>query len=118
WKVHHFSAEMDRHAWMQDEERAFLEDPARVFSPAHDAILRQISAAIDLDFFGIDCALDRDGNLLVFEVNASMLIHDDNAAFPYKTPACLRIKRAFAAALAGVVGAGGAQIPAKQAHAG
>lgn len=118
WKVHHFSTDMGRHAWMQDEERAFLEDTARVFSAAHDAALREIGAAIGLEFFGVDCALDRDGNLVVFEVNASMLIHDDNAAFPYKTPACLRIRRAFAAALAGVAGAGGATIPAKLAHAG
>jgi hypothetical protein len=36
---------------------------------------------------------------VVFEVNASMLIHDDNADFPYKTPHCIRIKEAFDAML-------------------
>jgi hypothetical protein len=39
-----------------------------------------------LDYFGIDCGLDRDGNLIAFEVNASMLVHDDNEEFPYKAP--------------------------------
>jgi len=99
WKVHHYTTEMDRHAWMQDEEKAFLENPARVFSPGHYAALAAIRAAIGLEFFGIDCSLDRDGNIVVFEVNASMLIHDDNVDFPYKTPHCMRIKEAFDAML-------------------
>jgi len=101
WKVHHFRTDMSRHAWMKNEEKFFLEDPGRVFSAANFGTLRQIQAAVGLEFFGIDCSLDRAGNLVVFEVNASMLIHDDNAEFPYKTPACVRIKDAFTAALAG-----------------
>ena len=100
WKVHHYTTEMDRHPWMQEEEKAFLENPAAVFSPAHYGALNAISAAVGLEFFGIDCALDRDGKIVVFEVNASMLIHDDNADFPYKTPHCRRIKAAFEAMLA------------------
>jgi hypothetical protein len=100
WKVHHYTTDMGRHAWMQDEEKAFLDNPGEVFAPAHYAAMRAIGAAIGLDFFGIDCSLDREGNLLVFEVNASILIHDDNAEFPYKTPFCLRVREAFAAMLA------------------
>jgi tetratricopeptide (TPR) repeat protein len=99
WKVHHYSTEMDRHAWMQDEERAFLENPGGVFALAQYEALAAIRTAVGLEFFGIDCSLDRDGNVLVFEVNASMLIHDDNADFPYKTPYCVRIKEAFEAML-------------------
>ena len=30
-----------------------------------------------------DCSLDRDGTIVVFEVNASMLVHNDNKDFPY-----------------------------------
>jgi hypothetical protein len=30
---------------------------------------------VGLDYFGIDCSLDRDGDVVIFEVNASMLIH-------------------------------------------
>lgn len=37
---------------------------------------------------------------MVFEVNASMLVHDSNPNFPYKTPAVLAIKSAFAGMLA------------------
>jgi len=99
WKVHHYTTDMHRHAWMQGEEKTFLDQPRRVFSPVHYAAMAEIRSRVGLDFFGIDCAIDHDGRLLVFEVNASVLIHDDNADFPYKTPACMRIKEAFAALL-------------------
>lgn len=99
WKVHHYRTEMDSHPWMQQEEAAFLEDPARVFGEHHYAALRAIRTRIDLEFFGIDCSVDREGNLVVFEVNASMLVHDDNADYPYKARHVARIKRAFDAML-------------------
>jgi hypothetical protein len=46
-----------------------------------------------------DCGLDRDGRLVVFEVNASMLVHADNAQFPCKDPYVSAIKTAFDAML-------------------
>jgi glutathione synthase/RimK-type ligase-like ATP-grasp enzyme len=58
-------------------------------------MLRAIQQRIGLEFFGIDCGLDRSGNLVVFEVNASMLVHEGNEEFPYKAPFVLRIKLAF-----------------------
>jgi tetratricopeptide (TPR) repeat protein len=95
WKVHHVTTDMANRQWMQQEEAAFLDDPAAVFSPANYAVLREIRRRIGLDYFGIDCGLDGRGNLVVFEVNASMLVHADNAEFPYKDPAVHAIKAAF-----------------------
>ncbi len=95
WKVHHDSTDMADCPWMQREEEAFLNDPASVFGPSHDRLLREIRARIGLDYFGIDCGLDASGNLVVFEVNASMLVHDQNREFPYKAPFVGRIKSAF-----------------------
>lgn len=100
WKVHHVSTDMANQEWMQREEAAFLNDPTLVFNPAHYQALREIQQRIGLDYFGIDCSIDTSGNLLVFEVNASMLVHDDNAEYPYKDPAVRRIKAAFDAMLA------------------
>lgn len=57
---------------MQREEEEFLSDPATVFDPAHFRVLREIRRRIGLDYFGIDCGLDRSGKLIVFDVNASM----------------------------------------------
>jgi tetratricopeptide (TPR) repeat protein len=95
WKVHHDSTDMANQPWMQREEAAFLADPTAVFTPDHYEALRAIRARIGLDYFGIDCAIDDRGDLLVFEVNASMLVHEDNAEFPYKDPAVRAIKQAF-----------------------
>ena len=99
WKVHHDSTDMAAHPWMQREEEAFLNGPASVFGASHYQILREIRERIGLDYFGIDCGLDASGNLVVFEVNASMLVHDQNQDFPYKTPFVHRIKAAFEAML-------------------
>jgi tetratricopeptide (TPR) repeat protein len=95
WKVHHDSTDMADHAWMQREEEAFLANPAAVFSPPHYGALREIQQRVGLEYFGIDCGLDRSGDLVVFEVNASMLVHGQNEDFPYKTPYVHRIKSAF-----------------------
>ena len=85
---------------MQSEERAFLENPHAVFGADQYAALRAIGNVVDLDFFGIDCSLDAGGNLVVFEAYASMLVHDSNHTFPYKSPYARRIKGAFAELLA------------------
>jgi hypothetical protein len=95
WKVHHDSTDMADHVWMQREEEAFLSNPATVFNASHYRALREIHARIGLEYFGVDCGLDGSGNLVVFEANASMLVHDRNEQFPYKAPFVLRIKTAF-----------------------
>jgi glutathione synthase/RimK-type ligase-like ATP-grasp enzyme len=100
WKLHRDSTEMGRHVWMQDEEERFLRAPEQAFGASHYEALRVIRNRIGLDYFGIDCGLDRDGNLVVFEVNASMLVHDENPEFPYKDPYIRRIKVAFDGMLA------------------
>jgi Flp pilus assembly protein TadD len=95
WKVHHDSTDMADHQWMQREEEAFLNDPAIIFSSGHYRALREIQQRIGLEIFGIDCGIDRLGNLVVFEANASMLVHEQNEDFPYKAPFVLCIKSAF-----------------------
>lgn len=99
WKVHHVNTDMANQRWMQREEEAFLNNPETVFGPANYAALQAIQQRIGLEYFGIDCGLDGFGNIVVFEVNASMLVHAKNEDFPYKTPAVQRIKVAFDAML-------------------
>jgi tetratricopeptide (TPR) repeat protein len=101
WKVHHFRTDMGNQAWMRQEEAHFLESPDQVFpGPVREA-LKAVAAATGLDYGGIDCALDREGNLLVFETNAAMLVHDEtDPRFTYKNPYVARIKEAFGRMLA------------------
>ena len=101
WKVHHFRTDMAGHAWMRREEEAFLAAPQQVFDPPRLAALRAVLAATGLDYCGVDCALDARGDIVVFETNASMLVHDEtDPAFAYKNPYIAGIKAAFAARLA------------------
>jgi tetratricopeptide (TPR) repeat protein len=106
WKVHHATTDMNKTEWMQTEEKAFLENPADVFSPKHYEALRAVREAIGLEYFGIDCGIDRAGNLVVFEANATMLVHWHNETFPYKTPFVAKIKQAFDAMLKRRIGLG------------
>lgn len=99
WKVHHVTTDMANQHWMQQEEAAFLADPTGVFDAKHYSALRAIRDRIGLDYFGIDCGVDGSGDLVVFEVNASMLVHQDNTEFPYKDPFVHAIKLAFDAML-------------------
>ena len=99
WKVHHATTPMVASRWMQDEERSFLADPWRVFGASQRAALQSIKDEFGLDYFGIDCSRMPDGAVAVFEVNASMLVHDRNEPFPYKNEAVSRIKQAFQALL-------------------
>jgi tetratricopeptide (TPR) repeat protein len=99
WKLHHDSTDMGEHPWMQQEELAFLRGPEGFFSDRNFRALQTIRDRIGLDFFGIDCTLDASGDLVVFEANASMLVHDQNTVFPYKGPFVRNIKLAFDAML-------------------
>ena len=100
WKIHHFRTQMDQNRWMQDEEAAFLDNPGAVFGEPQQAALHEIARILGLEFVGVDCSIDRAGDVLIFEVNASMLIHDDNADYAYKAPHVARIKATFDAMLA------------------
>jgi glutathione synthase/RimK-type ligase-like ATP-grasp enzyme len=107
WKIHHATTDMLNQQWMQDEEAAYLEDPHAVFGEAQYRVLHAIRDAVGLDYFGIDCGLDQQGRVVVFEVNACMLVHAHNENFPYKTPAVERIKAAFYQMLKGKALPGG-----------
>jgi len=74
WKVHYFTAGMADNAAYREEERAFLNDMPGTLGTQAVAALERIAGAIGLDYFGIDFALDREGRVVVFEANATMVI--------------------------------------------
>jgi tetratricopeptide (TPR) repeat protein len=96
WKVHHFRTDMANHDWMKKEEEHFLEDIGGAFTAAHQDTLRAMAKATGLDYGGIDCGIDRNGRIVVFEANAAMLVHDEsNDEFAYKNRYVAVIKNAF-----------------------
>jgi len=99
WLVHYATADMLADPAKGREERAFLEDPPAALGAAGMAALWEIGARLALDFAGIDFSILPDGRLLVFEANATMLVHPeaDPSPFSYRNHAVRRILDAFTA---------------------
>ena len=96
WLVHYYTARMEGDEARKDEELRFLEDPQGVLGKGAWAALGAIGARLDLDFAGIDFGLLPDGRVLVFEANATMLVHPERGGeFAYKNPHVARITGAF-----------------------
>jgi glutathione synthase/RimK-type ligase-like ATP-grasp enzyme len=96
WMIHYLNADMAEFEWMRAEEARYLADLSSVFSGRAAAALRAIAQRCGLDYCGMDCSLDRDGNVLVFEIDAAMLVHlwDPIEVYPYKHEFVPRIFRA------------------------
>lgn len=97
WMIHYYNAPMRETAWMRDEEAAFLAGFENVFPPPLQAAFRAIARAMGLEYFGIDCSIDPQGRLLIFEADPAMVVHagDEPELFAYKTPYVQRIFDAF-----------------------
>ncbi len=81
WLVHYWRTDMTD--WMRREEAAFLADHRAVFTGHAAEAVQAVAKRLGLDFGGIDCALLSDGRVLLFEANATMLVHTAGA-FPEK----------------------------------
>ncbi|HMK68944.1 MAG TPA: tetratricopeptide repeat protein [Stellaceae bacterium] len=86
WLVHYFRADMIRHAALREEEEAFLGDYRSAFPGPLAATIGEIAHRLNLDYAGLDCSIGPDGRVLLFEANASMLVHmgDRQREFSYK----------------------------------
>src|ERR1700677_1088269 len=74
WKVHYFTSDMADKPDHRLEEARFLADmPAALGDKAMGA-LEKIQDMLGLDYGGIDFGLGPDGDLLLFEANATMVI--------------------------------------------
>jgi hypothetical protein len=97
WMVHYFSAEMEGHAWKLDEELLFLQDPATALGERATMAIAAIGRRLDLDYGGIDFTVLPDGQVFVFEANATMLAHFERStgALAHKNPFVQHIVDAF-----------------------
>jgi tetratricopeptide (TPR) repeat protein len=97
WLVHYFSADMEAHPWKLAEELAYLDDAPGVLGNRGYAAVEAIARRMDLDYCGADFSLLPDGRVLLFEANATMLVHpeDENSVLARKNPYVARIFAAF-----------------------
>ncbi len=102
WMVHYVSSDMAEGDWRRAEEERFLDDPADFVGNAAMTAIGEIGRRLDLDYCGLDFSILPDGRVLVFEANATMLVHPEEVGGPlsYRNPAVARITQAFQALLA------------------
>ena len=108
WLVHHESAGMADDAARRAEEERFVEDPRSVLGDAAMAAVEAIGRRLDLDYAGVDFSILPDGRVLVFEANATMLVHPEahDGVYAYKNRAVATIVEAFEAMLLAAARAG------------
>jgi len=71
------------------------------FAVRHQGALAAMIDRVGLDYFTVDCAQNRCGELLIFEADNTAVVHnmDSPELFPYKPPQMRAIFEAFAAML-------------------
>ncbi|HVX76068.1 MAG TPA: tetratricopeptide repeat protein [Bradyrhizobium sp.] len=74
WKVHYFTSDMAEQPDHRAEEAIFLSDMRTALGGRAMQALRGICDALKLDYAGVDFGLSPDGDLLLFEANATMVI--------------------------------------------
>ena len=96
WMVHYETANMSV-PWKLLEEERFLQDPAKVLGAQGMALIAAIGQRMDLDYGGVDFSILPDGRLLLFEANATMLVHpeEDHEELKFKNPYVQKIFDAF-----------------------
>jgi len=93
WKIHYFSADMADRAEHRAEEAEFLANMPGVLGSKSMAALRLVQASLGLDYGGIDFGLNRHGEILLFEANATMVVEQPNGdeRWDYRRAAVERI---------------------------
>ncbi|MBV8599951.1 MAG: tetratricopeptide repeat protein [Candidatus Eremiobacteraeota bacterium] len=96
WMLHYYTAEMEDYPAHRSEEERFLNVMPAAVGARAVAALDAIRDELALDYAGIDFTLDADGNVVVFEANATMTIPapPKGELWAYRVPAVERVLRA------------------------
>ena len=101
WDIWYLNAGMAFSESKRLEEERFMRDFDSDFALRHGSALAAIAGRVGLDYFTIDCAENKNGELLIFEADNTAVVHnmDSPEVFPYKPPQMRKIFDAFAAML-------------------
>ncbi len=101
WDIWYLNAGMAQSAEKRREEERFMRYFDGDFALRHGGALAAVASRIGLDYFTIDCAENKNGELLIFEADNTAVVHnmDSPDVFPYKGPQMRKIFDAFAAML-------------------
>ncbi len=101
WKIHYFSADMAESPEHRAEDREFLKNMHGVLGARAVNALHAIQKELDLDYGGIDFGLNENGDVLLFEANATMAVIPpaEDPRWDYRRPAAARVCEAVHAML-------------------
>ena len=101
WNIWYLNAGMSESESKRLEEATFMQTFDFGFALRHRSTLKELSDRIGLDYFIIDCAETKTGDLLIFEADNTAVVHnmDSPELFPYKPAQMHKIFDAFAALL-------------------
>jgi len=101
WDIWYLNAGMAFSDEKRAEEERFMRDFDRDFGLRHKTALAALAKRIGLDYFTVDCAENKNGELLIFEADNTAVVHnmDSPEVFPYKPPQMRKVFDAFAAML-------------------
>jgi hypothetical protein len=106
WDIWYLNAGMAFSESKRAEEANFMRAFDDEFAVRHRQALAAMAERVGLDYFTVDCAENKAGELLIFEADNTAVVHnmDSSKMFPYKSPQMNRIFDAFAAMLLGRAG--------------
>ena len=101
WDIWYLNAGMADSASKRLEEADFMRTFDDGFAVRHQHALAAMADRIGLDYFTVDCAENKSGDLLIFEADNTAVVHnmDSPLVYPYKPPQMRKIFDAFAAML-------------------
>jgi hypothetical protein len=101
WDIWYLNAGMAFSESKRREEEDFMRSFDSDFAMRHQRALTAMIERIGLDYFTVDCAENRRGELLIFEADNTAVVHnmDSPELFPYKAPQMRKVFEAFAAML-------------------
>ena len=101
WDIWYLNAYMAFSEEKRAEEAAFMRGFDAAFATRHRDALAEMSKRVGLDYFTVDCAENKSGELLIFEADNTAVVHnmDSPDLFPYKPPQMRKIFAAFTAML-------------------
>src|SRR5450432_38222 len=97
WKVWYYNAGMAASPAKRSEEEQFMTAFDEGFAHRNGAVLSALAERFGLEYVGIDCAELRDGRLIVFEGDISLVVHDMDPPelYPYKSAPTQMLFAAF-----------------------
>lgn len=101
WDIWYLNAGMAFSEDKRFEESEFMRTFANGFALRHKRALAAMIGRVGLDYFTVDCAENKNGELLIFEADNTAVVHnmDSPDVFPYKPAQMRAIFEAFAAML-------------------